>query len=228
MQNQLIKEKIISTLKTKAVLKQEIYDKTAFTFALIKETISEIVSEYNKELENEDNRILLKYNINSEFSIEMKAAGDLLFFTMHSNIFEFPNYHEIFKDSYYKENINESYCGIISIYNFLSDSFKYDRDEDEGYLFGRIFINRNSCFFIDGLPELGFSYPEFKNKTTKENIKNVIEVAIAYALKFDLFVPNFTDVSKIYVNQMKTQILNSKIRTGKRMGFQYDLHKNEE
>lgn len=229
MENQINKEKIISTLKTKSVLKQDIFDKTVLVFESIKEIITEIVEDYNKDLKNEDNRVHLRYQENSDFSLELKIAGDLLFFSMHSNVFEFPNYHEIFKNSYYKDHIDESYCGIISIYNFLSDSFKYERNDDEGYLFGRIFINKDSYFFTDGLPELGYSYPSFKNnKATKENLKNVIEAAIAYALKFDLFVPNFNDVSTLYVTQMKTQILDSKIKTGKRMGFQYEINKDKE
>ena len=35
-----------------------------------------------------------------------------------------------------------TFCGIINIYNFLSDSFKYNRESDLGYLVGRIFINK--------------------------------------------------------------------------------------
>lgn len=42
------------------------------------------------------------------------------------------------------------YCGLV-IYNFLSDSFrKFNRNADEGYLIGRIFINRERRYFVEG------------------------------------------------------------------------------
>ena len=48
-----------------------------------------------------------------------------------------------------KDELN-SYSGIINIYNFLTDSFKYDRIDDLGYLVGRLFINRHSHYFVEG------------------------------------------------------------------------------
>ena len=50
--------------------------------------------------------------------------------------------------SYVKEDKNRSYCGVIHLYNFLADSFKYNRLNDVGYLIGRVFIIR-----------IGDSYP---------------------------------------------------------------------
>ena len=43
-----------------------------------------------------------------------------------------------------------SYCGVINIYTFLSDSFKFNRNADEGYLIGRIFVNRERSYFVEG------------------------------------------------------------------------------
>lgn len=222
------KNQIIQYLKERSALKQNIYDQTAKAFNLIKEIIYEIENEYNECLVGEDKRIRLKSEDGGEFTIKLKIAGDVLIFTMHSNIFEFPNNHEIWKNPGYKENPEKTYSGIISIYNFLADSFKYDRNEDEGYLFGRIFINKDDSFFTDGLRELGFIYPEFgKNFVSKENLKSIIEAAIAFALKFDLFVPPFDDVYTLYVEDVKDKILKSKTKTGKRLGFQYPLREDE-
>ena len=39
-----------------------------------------------------------------------------------------------------------TYCGVINMYNFLSDSFKYNRENDLGYLIGRMFINKENTF----------------------------------------------------------------------------------
>lgn len=221
--NQTVKEHIIETLKDKAVSKQKVYDQTKQTFKLLKLALQEIVLDYDRDLKNEDERVLLEYRDRGMFEAEVKIAGDLIIFNMHSNVFEFPRNHEIWKDNYYAEEPLMTYSGIINIYNFLADSFKYNRLEDLGYLIGRIFVNKDGTFFIEGRRELGFNFPAFgKNTVNSENIKELIESTIAYALKFDLLVPPYNDVKIVNVNHMKEKINKSKMQTGKRLGFQYN------
>lgn len=218
-----MKENIIKTLKEKSVLKQTVYDHTKNTFKLLKKVLKDLVVEYNQEMKNEDERVLLEFRDSGIFEAEVKIAGDLIIFNMHSNIFEFPRNHEIWKDNYYLEEPLMTYSGVINIYNFLSDSFKYNRLEDLGYLIGRIFVNKDATFFIEGRRELGFNFPAFgKNQVNTENIKALLEAAIAYALKFDLLVPPYNDVKIISVDYMKEKINKHKMQTGKRLGFQYN------
>jgi len=221
--NKSIKEHVIQVLKEKAVLKQNVYDQTKITFKIIKKVTQDIVKEYDKELENEDERVLLEYRDRGMFEAELKVAGDLIIFNMHSNVFEFPRNHEIWKDNYYVQEPLLTYSGIINIYNFLADSFKYNRMDDLGYLIGRIFINKDCTFFVEGRRELGFNYPAFgKNAVNEENIRTLIENAIAYVLKFDLLVPPYNDVKIITVSDMKEKMNKHKMQTGKRLGFQYN------
>jgi len=216
-------ENIISQLKEKSVAKQKVFDHTKKAFKILKKELQDIVMSYNSELKNEDERILLEYRDRGMFETEVKVAGDLIIFNMHSNVFEFPRNHEIWKDSYYVDKPLLTYSGIINIYNFLADSFKYNRLEDLGYLIGRIFINKDGTFFIEGRRELGFNFPEFgKNDISVENTRIVIESAISYALKFDLLVPPYNDVKIVNVDLMKQRINKSKMQTGKRLGFQYN------
>ena len=56
---------------------------------------------------------------------------------------------------YPEENPNRGFCGLIHIYNFLNDSFKYNRVHDLGYLIGRIFINHENHFMVQGKRQLG-------------------------------------------------------------------------
>ncbi|MDD2636235.1 MAG: hypothetical protein PHW82_12155 [Bacteroidales bacterium] len=225
-ENKSVKEHIISTLKQKSVLKQTVHDQTKTAFKLLKKELQEIVLQYNVELKGEDERICLEYRDRGMFETEVKVAGDLIIFNMHSNVFEFPRNHEIWKDTYYTEQPLMTYSGIINIYNFLADSFKYNRLEDLGYLIGRIFINKNGTFFIEGRRELGFNFPEFgKNKVNNSNIREMLEASIAYALKFDLLVPPYNDVKIVNVDHMKERINKSKMQTGKRLGFQYNAIK---
>jgi len=218
-----VKDHIISTLREKSVLKQQVHDQTKTAFKILKTELQDIVLQYNAELKNEDERIHLEYRDRGLFETEVKVAGDLIIFNMHSNVFEFPRNHEIWKDTYYAEQPLMTYSGIINIYNFLADSFKYNRLEDLGYLIGRIFVNMDGTFFIEGRRELGFNFPEFgKNKVNDSNIREMLESAISYALKFDLLVPPYNDVKIVNVDHMKERINKSKMQTGKRLGFQYN------
>ena len=69
---------------------------------------------------------------------------------MHTDVFEFDANHLVWQSPYVQADRDNSYCGLINIYNFLSDSFKFNRNADEGYLIGRIFINRERCYFVEG------------------------------------------------------------------------------
>ncbi len=217
------KELIINTLSEKSVVKQLIYDQTIEAFALLKEVLHEIAIELNGILKGTDRRIRLEFVDRGKFEAELKIAGDILIFSMHSNVFEFDRDHSIWKLSYVQENKMCSYCGIISIYNFLSDSFKYNRLDDLGYLIGRIFINKDKQYFMEGKRQMGFLYNNFGNADIdKEALRKIVETANLYTLEFDLLVPPYDNVKIASVGQVNNQIENSKIRTGKRLGFKFN------
>jgi len=219
-----MKDQIINLLKEKSVTKQIVYDQTKNTFKILKTVLQNIVDEYNENLKDADERVLFEYRDRGIFEAEIKAAGDLLIFNMHSNIFEFDYGHPIWRNPDAKNNPLKTYSGIISIFNFLADSFKYQRLDDMGYLIGRVFINMDGSFFVEGRRELGFYYPAFGNHmVTYDNMREMVESAIHYALKFDLLVPPYEDVKVISVATMKEKINKSKVRTAKRMGFAYNV-----
>lgn len=143
------KQLITGLLSEKAVLKQKIYDNTFEVFNLIKEVLHEMSNDLNFNLRNVDKRVRLEYRDRGKYEAEIRVAGDLLIFSMHTNIFEFDRDHSIWKLSYVKENKLASYCGIINVYNFLTDSFKYNRLDDLGYLIGRIFVNKDRHYFVE-------------------------------------------------------------------------------
>ncbi len=215
-------QKILSTLTTKSQLKQQVYDNTFSAFNMLKEVLQEIYQDYNLKLAENDNRIKLKYYENEDFEAELKVAGDLLIFNMHSNIFQFNREHEIWKTEYVKKNVQAGFSGIISVYNFLSDSFKYDRREDLGYLIARIFVNKDNFFFVQGKRQTGFNYTSLgTKKINKATLKEIVEAAINYTLDFDLLVPPYDTVKLATVGQIRQSINDSKQRTGKRLGFQF-------
>jgi len=215
---------IFKILKKKAELKQKVYANSIQVFKIFKNVIKSIKDEYDKTNQNKKRNIPFEYKIKSEFEIELKFGGDILIFMMHTNVFEFPRSHEVMKTSYVREDHDRSYCGIINIYNFLGDSFKYNRINDIGYLIGRIFVNKDCHYFIEGESEISLLFNNFVDlKMDEIEARKIIESAILYTINFDLLTPPFDSVKEVSVYQIKTTIDNMKMKTGKRLGFKFQI-----
>ncbi len=216
-------KEIIGILTTKAALKQRIYDHTVAAFGDLKEALKDLVEELAGSMSGADTRIVPEFKDYGKFAAQVRISGDTLVCSMHTNIFEFNREHKIWELPYVKKEPLNSYCGIINIYNFLTDSFKYNRLQDLGYLIARIFINKDNHFFVEGKRQSPFQYKHFEKQTlTRESLKQVIERAILYSMQFDLLVPPYDNVKIISVEQMSAKILSSLQQTGKRLGFQFN------
>ncbi len=224
MDDKSLREKISEGLARKANLQQLIFDNTFAVMEELKEILHEMSSELNDELDERlDKRVRIEYRDRGKFEAQLQVAGDILIFSMHTNVFEFNREHIIWQNSYVKQEPMNSYCGIINIYNFLSDSFKYNRMGDEGYLVGRIFINRNMDYFVEGKRQVSMQHNNFgTSRIDKSAIQNIVESAVGYALEFDLLVPPYDAIKTVNVDQMNTKIENSKMSTGKRMGYRFN------
>jgi hypothetical protein len=223
MDNLSPKDQILKTISEKSVTKQLVYDKTLEVFNLIKSVLHETEKEYNGNLHSVDHRVHLEFKDNGKYEAQVKVAGDLLIFSMHSNAFEFNRDHSIWRTPFAQQNPLNTYCGIINIYNFLSDSFRYNRAEDLGYLIARVFVNKDSFFMVEGKRQLGYLYTIFgQQQIDREAVKNIINNSILYALEFDLLIPPYDNVKIATVAQMNQNIENSKTQTGKRLGFKFN------
>ena len=217
------KNYIIDTLKNKSILKQKVYDNTFHTLEQIKEILKDLSKELNHTISGADQRIKLEFTDRGIFDVQLRAAGDILLFSMHSNIFLFDRDHPVWKTPYVQKNKFNAYTGIINIYNYLADSFKYSRLDDLGYLIARIFINHENMFFVEGKRQIGSSFSNYGNEEIgTESLYNIILTAIQYALDFDLLVPPYDTVKIATVGQAETKIQHSKLITGKRVGFQFN------
>lgn len=216
------RELILKTLKEKSVLKQDVYHQTKTVFGQLKEEAKKLVDDLAKQIAEVDKRIEVHYKDKGEFEFELRVAGDVLIFYMHTNVFEFDKSHPIWKSSYVRENEFNSYCGMINVYNFLSDSFKYDRKNDVGYLIGRIFINKDLHYFVEGKRQLGFLYNDFVHAViNREKVLAILESVILYCLDFDLFTPPFDNVKEVSVLEIEEASMNMQMKTGKRLGFRF-------
>ncbi len=222
MEKNSIKKEIAGLLNTKAPSKQKVFDKTLEVFKEMRSILEEIETEYNDVLTSDDERVRLQYKDMGEYVAQLKVAGDVLIFNMHTNTFEFDRDHEIWKRPYSKKDVSNTYCGVIYFYNFLYDSFKYKRHEDIGYLVARLFVNKDGYYFVEGKRQRGMGVNHFgAKKLDRKALKKIIEVAVYYSLSFDLLVPPYDDMIMMTLMQVEQEIMQSGIKTGKRLGFQY-------
>src|ERR1700756_778942 len=221
------RDQILQMLREKSVMKQDVYRNTQNTFDTLKDVVKSIADDLKTEVQKIDKRICVDYRFPSDHEIEMKVAGDMLVFYMHSNVFEFDKTHPMFKTGYVKQNELNSYCGIIYVYNFLADSFKYNRLQDLGYLISRLFVNRENRFFLEAKPPLGYKYSNFsETEISTEILKEIVYDLIAYAISFDLYTPPADNVREISLNEIIERVQSDKLKTGKRLGFKSQTEGN--
>lgn len=218
---------IIKRLKDKSIIKYETYDNTLAVFEMIKKNISSLSNELRQTLDEDGkHHIPVSYKEKGIFEVEMRVAADLVMFSMHSNIFNMPGSHFSSQLKYVKDDPYRGYCGIINIYNFLADSFKYDRYNDIGYLIGRIFINKDNHFFVEGKKQLGFLFNDFTNQVIDEKaIKEIINTAVIYSIDLDLITPSIDEVKEVRVGEMVELNSTMSLKTGKKLGFRFSFEK---
>lgn len=223
-------EDLFRLIIAKSSLKNEVYNNTLAAFQLVKDVINTLSKQYKKYENKSGEQLPTKLETKNvgKFELDLKFGGDILLFMMHTNVFEFPRNHDVMRTSYIKEDTNRSYCGVINIYNFIADSFKYNRVNDVGYLIGRIFINKENHYFIEGKRELGFIYNNFgKNILDANTMEAIITAAIKYTINFDLLTPPYDQVKFVAVNELKSTLDSISVKTGKRLGFKFQADDEE-
>ncbi len=222
-------DSLCNLLISKGELKQDIFAITLDAMQMFKECAKGFDDYYKTNYSDEHEEVPVLYTNKNQYQFQLKFAGDVLIFLMHSNIFEFSRNHEVMRTAYIKEDRNRSYCGMIQIFNFLGDSFKYNRVNDLGYMIGRILINKDGHYYIEGKRELAQVLNDFStNRISKEAVENILTSAIKYTINFDLLVPEYEEMKIITVNDMlQIEDQNMLLKTGKRLGFRFEQDKDE-
>ncbi|MCR5066068.1 MAG: hypothetical protein K6A67_09945 [Bacteroidales bacterium] len=217
-----IPENLSNLIFTKGELKQNVYSATRQSFELFRSTAKAIVTALQEQNRQKGKDLRFEFTDRGDFEFEIRFAGDLLLFMMHTNVFEFSRNHEVMKSQYIRENPERSYCGVIHVYNFLTDSFLYQRDNDLGYLIGRIFVNAEKHYFIEGKRELGMLYNNFNTSVVDdESVRGIVESAIEYTTNFDLLTPPYDEIKVVSVGEMRNNFDKKSIVTAKRLGFRF-------
>lgn len=209
---------ILDLLLNKSALKQNIADDCEKIFREFKIAIKEEIDSLQTDVK--DSRIRLSYKEKGAFEIHVYIGSDVLVFHLHNNVFCLPDENPLWGTKYLNDDSTKGYFGIIYIYNFLAESFVQNRENDLGYLIGRLFINRNRHIMMEGKGQLGSSFRDLENiELTNEMIVMIIQSSFAFALDFDLYIPPYDYVSELSVGQIQAISNNLQLETGKRLGF---------
>jgi hypothetical protein len=166
--------------------------------------------------------LVVAYLDKGTMACELKVAGDTIIFHMHTNVFKLDQSHSLWRTSYLEVDEMRGYFGVINVYNFLSDSFKFNRDRDLGYLVARLFLNKENHFMVQGKRQLGFLYNDLaSNVLDPARLRELLHSIILYVIEFDLLAPPYDQVNQVTVSEMNELNANMQISTGKRLGFRF-------
>jgi hypothetical protein len=220
---------VLKQLQEKAVLKQELCARSGEVFQRFKEILGTLVEEYTAATAEWEKPPRLQLTDKGEHEMQLVFGGDVLYFTRHSNVFNFEPTHAVHQSDYVREDPLRAYCSVIQVHNFLFDSIDQQRPMDAGYLIARVFFNKDGHFFVEGKRQLGFLYNDFDSAILNDvYIRGIIESAMIYAIDFDLLVPPYEKVQVLTVRQKLAQEGLRAFETGKRVGFKFMAEQQEE
>lgn len=216
------RERILAILQDKGLAKITCYNKSFDWFQELKNILHETTGDINESIVS-SRALKMEYRDKGKYEAQIQFGDDILIFNMHTDIFQFPDDHPVCATPYGSEDENNTLCGVINVYNFLTNSFKYNRASDEGYLIGRIFINREGFFFVEGKNLEKYASSIFGTRKLDEStLVDIIETMILFTLHFDLLVPEYDTIKVIDSDKMNNKIDNSKTDTGKRLYMNFD------
>jgi hypothetical protein len=215
-------ELIHHLLESKSTAKQITYKNLLIAFSVLNKESKRIVDELKKRPGSADEDVTVDFDQINEHEFQVKLAGDLLSFVLHTNVVTFDDEHAVMKTSYIHEKEVNRYFGQIMIYNFMSDSVKFNRVNDPGYLIARILINHENRFLVEADGQLGQLFSNITEKTIREeDLNSIVKLSLAAAIENDLMAPPFPQVRFItlYQKMEKTQELGAGQKIGFRMQY---------
>jgi len=214
---------ITQLLESKSAAKQKTYKHLLAAFSALSMESKRILEELKKRANPADRDVTLEFKSVNEHEFHVKLAGDLLIFVLHTNIVTFGEDHFVMNDPYVRENDVNRYFGQINIYNFMSDSLKFNRVNDPGYLLARLMINHENRFFIEGEGQLATLFNKVsENALNGETLNALVKFSLAIAIENDLMALPYTDVKFITLYQKleHTPDLGGGQKIGFRMSYE--------
>jgi|GEM_PF-26719 hypothetical protein len=210
---------IFDGLKQKSTTKQAIFRNTQAAFDCLRLVSQELVVELSHKLTPFDSSVVIEYRSINDMEFHIKFSGDLLVFIMHSNIVTFPDDYGPMSSAYVSQDFRRRFFGHIMAYNFMADSIKYQRLNDPGYLVGRLLVNINNHYFLEGVQQLELPNNDMSdNLITSEAMRLFVESAMIAAVNNDLIAPPLPEIQKISVKQ---KLENQQVSRGSKVGFSF-------
>lgn len=217
---------ILGLLENKAALKQNIAADATKIFESLKQAIQTEVEALKQHLK--DDRVRLFCKDIGQFEKHVYIGSDVLVFHQHNNVFKMPDDNPLWGTSYFQEDDDRGFFGVLYIYNFLAQSFIQNRSQDRGYLIGRIFFNKDGHFMIEGKGQLGYLFRDIEHmELNADAIKLIVQMSFVFAIEFDLLAPPYEYVSEMTVGEAQIISNNLQMQTGKRLGFKMKSDDNE-
>lgn len=208
---------IKNLLENKSTAKQATYRHIVEAFGVFSKEAKRVVDELQKRAHPDDKDVTVEYNVITEHEFDVKLAGDMLIFVMHTNVVTFEDSHPIMKEEYILQNDVNRYFGQIMIYNFMADSLKFNRSNDPGYLLARLMINHDNRFFIEGEKELAEYNKISEQPITEEILRRIVKIVLRMAIENDLIAPPFKEVKSITLHQKREH--TPELGAGQKIGF---------
>ncbi len=214
-------------LESKSTAKQTTFKHMEDAFSVLCHESKSVISELDDQANPADDDVTLYFKKISKHEFQLKLAGDVLIFVMHTNIVTFDDEHPVIKSQYVSGNDVNRYFGQINIYNFMYDSLRYNRGHDQGYLIGRLMINHENRFFMEGEPQFVDKFGEISNgEITHEDLQLVVKLSLKVAIRNDLIAPPYNKVRYVTLNQKNDHA--AAMGGGKKIGFRMSYEKPSE
>ncbi len=217
---------IAELLLSKSGVKQTTYRNVNKAFRTLKEEAVKLIETINEKTNSKDSEISLFVETINDQEFHVKIAGDLLVFFLHTNIITLGADYAYNKSDYVTQDPNRKYLGQINVYNFMADSFKYNRFNDPGYLLARVLINHEDFFIVEGDRQVNFMFENVSSKPIEQtDLSILIQLIITQAIENDLVAPPFPQIRGITVQQKisKTEVLGAGNKIGFQMSSQQDI-----
>ena len=219
-------DSIAEILLSKSTIKQQTYRNVCSAFRKLQEEAKSLIEELTQKTAERDMDIQLSVEIVSNQEFHVRIAGDLLVFVLHTNVITLTDEYDYNKSEYVVAKPLRKYLGQINVYNFMSDSFEFNRLNDPGYLLARLMINYENHFIVEGDRQIGFMFQSVSGKPLENTDLNIlIKLIIAQAAENDLIAPPFPKIRRITVKEKmeRTQSLGAGNKIGFQMSYQNEV-----
>ncbi|MDN5215740.1 hypothetical protein QQ020_26920 [Fulvivirgaceae bacterium BMA12] len=214
-------DQIFEKLKGKACVKQNTFRTIQEVFKDIETEAKDIIKQLNTRINKVDKSVEVKFIEKNKYEFHLKVGSDMLIFSLATNVVTFNNEYVVMQSDYIKEKDERKYFGQIMVYNFLSDTIKYNRLDDPGYLIARLIVNDEKHFFVEGAQQLNFLFTDIVNNVISQAwLRLLIEKCILTAVDMDLIGSSYHEIQN--TNLLKKMKNEKPMGNGQKVGFQMD------